>query len=89
MEVSFDWMRERVGRTLTAVEVGVEKDRACGMDLAVVGEAGGEAPAWTQRLSCRRSARHRGRCGGGAAVRRRPGGGREAIGEAVDKAPVV
>jgi hypothetical protein len=37
-----------VGRTLTTVEAGAEKERAHGMDLAAVEDAVGEAPAWTR-----------------------------------------
>jgi hypothetical protein len=43
------WRRERVGRTSTVVEVGVDKERARGVDPAAVREAVGEAPAWNQR----------------------------------------
>jgi hypothetical protein len=39
MEVGFNWRRERVGRTSTVVEVGVEKEWVHGVDLAAVGEA--------------------------------------------------
>jgi hypothetical protein len=58
MEVSFDWRRERVGRTSTVMEAGVEKERVRGMDLAKVGEVVGEAPALTQLRLGRRSVRH-------------------------------
>jgi hypothetical protein len=68
MEVGFNRRRERVGRTSTAMEVGVEKERACGVDLAAVGEAAGAASrrmrrrsgraVWTRRWSGRWSAMH-------------------------------
>jgi hypothetical protein len=48
------WRRERVGRTLTAVEAGAKKERACGVDPTVVREAVGEVPVWTRRWSVRR-----------------------------------
>jgi hypothetical protein len=58
MKVSFNWRRERVGRTSTAVEAdardgpggGLGSGRR-GMDPMVVGEAVNEAPvvqAWTR-----------------------------------------
>jgi hypothetical protein len=43
MEIGFDWRRERVGRTLTTVEAGAEKERVHGVDLTAVGEAVGDA----------------------------------------------
>jgi hypothetical protein len=47
--------RERVKRTLTAVEAGVEKERACDVDPLVVREAVSAAPMltwwWLRRQS--------------------------------------
>jgi hypothetical protein len=42
------WRRERVGRTLMAVEANTKKERACSVNSAVVREAVSEAPAWIQ-----------------------------------------
>jgi hypothetical protein len=70
MEIGFDWRRERVGRTLTTVEAGAEKERTRIVDLAAVGEAVGEALVWTQRWSGRWSVWRRGGRGGGAGAQR-------------------
>jgi hypothetical protein len=64
MEVGYDGRRERVRRTSMAV------------DLAAVGEAVSEAPAWTRWRSGRQPAWHRGGRRGGAGMWCGPDGGR-------------
>jgi hypothetical protein len=79
-----------VGRTLTSVEAGAEKERVHGVDSAAVEEAvsavlrrtqrRSRRVAWTRRWLGRRSAWHQGSHGGGAGARRGPVGGRGGVG---------